>query len=101
PSPERSATVAPDKTPMARNELPPPPAEPGPAFDNHATTLVLRKQVTTPAPPRSELEWPRVRGYEVLSVIGSGGTAVVYKARQRDLRRTVALKMIRATVLAD
>jgi WD40 repeat protein len=45
--------------------------------------------------------WPRVRGYEVLSLIGSGGMATVFKARHRDLRRTVALKTIRPSVLSD
>jgi serine/threonine protein kinase/alpha-tubulin suppressor-like RCC1 family protein len=39
--------------------------------------------------------------YEVLQELGRGGTAVVYLARERELDRLVALKVIRPTYVED
>jgi serine/threonine protein kinase/WD40 repeat protein len=51
------------------------------------STVAERMPVEPPANPE-------VPGYEIIRLIGRGGMGVVYEARDRQLQRTVALKMI-------
>jgi WD40 repeat protein/tRNA A-37 threonylcarbamoyl transferase component Bud32 len=55
----------------------------------------------TPLPARPGAGAPRVRGYEIICVVGCGGMGIVYEARHTELNRRVALKTLRGEALAD
>jgi hypothetical protein len=88
-------------------QVPPPAAPPtqvnSPAGVNTPPSLVETALLSPPPaggprPPGAE-EWPAIPGYTVLGELGRGAMGVLYRARQENLDRVVALKTVQVSQL--
>jgi len=50
---------------------------------------------------KQEPDFPEVKDYMLVKVVGQGGMGVVYRARHRDLLKTIAIKLLHKELAAD
>jgi DNA-binding NarL/FixJ family response regulator len=94
PLPDTEKDTRPARSPLRKSPPAAPPAAPSSSPSSQASRVS-----SSPAELTEEKdEGPRARfrlfGYEIEDIIGSGGMATVYRARQTSLNRPVATKVI-------
>jgi hypothetical protein len=71
---------------------------PGPAPASDHVTVRSRRDLDVPEPQDLRAHFPHL---EILDLLGQGGMGCIYRARQRDLDRMVALKLLQPRHGAD
>src|SRR5713226_4041393 len=77
---------------------------PDPSFSDDAPTIISRTQPKTGGPEdflKRDLRGRRLAHFELLEPIGAGGMAAVIRARDTQLDRTVALKILPPAMAAN